>query len=841
MIFEKLADGIMKRSKLIIAIWVVALVCSAPFIMKAMDKLSYDMGGMSDDKSESLEGARIIGANFDNSGDNPLEVGILVITFQNTEGGKAAAAALAEELRSRSSEYKDKNGVSKLSGAVPYGMYEKDGKGMQLVAFMYTPAMHSKASDDTQNLRDWIAGMAVSGEIQTYLTGSPAINYDMMKGAAHDISYIDVFSVGLILILVGLFFRSIFASAMPPVTIGVAIGLAFCALFFVGEFMDVFFITQMFIIVSMLGAGCDYCIFIIARYKEERRKGADHPAAMKDAIMWAGESITTSGLAVMIGFGSMYICSFSVISGMGMMLAIGIAIALLAALTLITSILNLLGEKMFWPSKIESFREGSKSMKGWYGKFSRLGDKYFHVSVKFSIKHAKAIVIAAVLITVPAAYVMMTSPSSYDMMGTMMTGDSKKGLDSVEEYTNGGMMMPTYEVVEFANPVASVTWLPGKIPQLRWDSNGNYALANSLSGRIAASDAENIGAVSSLVKWQELASMTMAGGVVKNPGESDNDYLLRLFTDPAKGLLVNPDMPQSMKMTLSQLYGETVKMAARQSLAWDSPLYCGMADYVLNYKTGSLGGIKGGSEMLLTHVKYTVLTKDQAMSDRSIDSLHKVKDAVGAFGKDNPGVLKATWLTGTAAVMFEISEEVNKEFLKVIVLAMVLIFFLLLFVLKSYFTPLRSIATIMMSVVWTVAITHLIFGSLMGAGVVWMVPIILIVICLGLGMDYDILLTTRIKENHLHRGMSNDEAITEAVVSSGSVITICGLIMGGAFGTLMLSGMVLLKEFGFALCFAILVDALLVRTYLVPALMHLMGEWCWKGPKFMHRKLRKTE
>jgi len=68
------------------------------------------------------------------------------------------------------------------------------------------------------------------------------------------------------------------------------------------------------------------------------------------------------------------------------------------------------------------------------------------------------------------------------------------------------------------------------------------------------------------------------------------------------------------------------------------------------------------------------------------------------------------------------------------------------------------------------------------------------------------------------------------------VITICGLIMGGAFGTLMLSGTAMLQEFGFALCFAILVDALLVRTYIVPAAMHLLGELNWKGPKFLHKK-----
>ena len=107
--------------------------------------------------------------------------------------------------------------------------------------------------------------------------------------------------------------------------------------------------------------------------------------------------------------------------------------------------------------------------------------------------------------------------------------------------------------------------------------------------------------------------------------------------------------------------------------------------------------------------------------------------------------------------------------------------------------------------------------------------IILFVICLGLGMDYDILLTTRIKEN-VTKGMTNDEAILHAVEKSGAVITICGLIMGGAFLTMALSTSPMLMEFGFALGFAIAVDALIIRTYIVPAIMHLMGDLNWKGP-----------
>lgn len=202
---------------------------------------------------------------------------------------------------------------------------------------------------------------------------------------------------------------------------------------------------------------------------------------------------------------------------------------------------------------------------------------------------------------------------------------------------------------------------------------------------------------------------------------------------------------------------------------------------------------------------------------------------------DGSFVFSQVWVSGTAAVMVEISDVMNAEFLKIELTAIILIIMLLFFVMRSYLTPIRSVATIFMSVIWTVAITHLLFDGLMHDGVLWILPIILLVICLGLGMDYDILLTTRIREYRMSKGMDNDTAITQAVLHSGSVITVCGLIMGGTFGTLMFSSTVMLQQMGFALCFAILVDALIVRTYIVPAAMHLMGEWNWKGPRFLHR------
>ena len=265
----------------------------------------------------------------------------------------------------------------------------------------------------------------------------------------------------------------------------------------------------------------------------------------------------------------------------------------------------------------------------------------------------------------------------------------------------------------------------------------------------------------------------------------------------------------------------------------------GTVDYIVNDSLGLIGGTFTASADGtgdVTYIKLSASTHESAMSPTSMDSIAFIQRVVSSFVSENPEIT-ASWVTGTAVIMYDISEIISGEFTQIEILVIVLIIILLFFVMRSYTIPFRSVATILMSICWTLAATHLLFGD----EVTWLIPLILLVICLGLGMDYDILLTTRIKENVRANGMTNDEAIHHAVVHSGSVITICGLIMGGAFGTLMLSSMGMLQQFGFALCFAILCDALIVRTYIVPAVMHILGDWNWKGPKFLTRSGKPQE
>lgn len=846
MIFEKLANFVIKHAKLILAVWIIVLLASAYPALHASEKFSYSTTSMGSSTNESIDGMLIIQDHFESQTDSESMQMILII-YDTADASNLTK--LDEKLVAIPAS------DDKISAVIAAGSYDNDDntKHMLLYAVSYkTGQSADNIANDTSNLRKLVNGAAdeafkdTATSYDTYVTGTPAISYDASVAMTGDLARVDPISIFLILVLIGLFFRSLVTSAAPPITIGVAYALVLCALFLIisAFSLEIYYVIEMLLIVSMLGAGCDYCIFILSRYREERRRGLEHVDACRAAITWAGESVFTSGMAVMIGFGAMMICDFRLVSTMGMGLAIGIVFALLAALTLMSSLLVLLGDKLFWPTGASS----EKLEQGYMLKMGNLAKKYFEKSTHFSIKHAKAIVVATILFTVPMAYIYTTSDDSYDMIGSMMTGESQEGMIVLTDYAGGGAIMPNYAVIETEQPLAQINYIifpdGSKVGLLTWN-DASYVDATRLelkamTDEIAAKD--NVADVyfssvdkmtgKPLTTWNDICTVIAGSGLVP-PGTPIKDVLLGL---PA--ILELPVTASAMIEKAAAIFTPEfcTAITGEPTPAYDNETIKKLMDWLLFIQTGTLGTtVVNETTSSVNYLNLTMATKEQAMSDKSIDTVGQFRTIVHDHVSKSD-LLKESWITGTAAVMVEIKDVVDKEFLKVELTAIILIILLLFIVLKSYITPIRAVGTIFMSVIWTVAITHLLFDNVLHAGVLWILPIMLIVICLGLGMDYDILLTTRIREYRFNKGMDNDEAIRQAVLHSGSVITLCGFIMGGTFGTLMLSSTVMLQQMGFALCFAILVDALVVRTYIVPAMMHLLGKWNWVGPKFLTGK-----
>jgi RND superfamily putative drug exporter len=111
-------------------------------------------------------------------------------------------------------------------------------------------------------------------------------------------------------------------------------------------------------------------------------------------------------------------------------------------------------------------------------------------------------------------------------------------------------------------------------------------------------------------------------------------------------------------------------------------------------------------------------------------------------------------------------------------------------------------------------------------------PLFLFAILFGLSMDYHMLLLNRIKEGH-DNGLSTDESVSQGVRLTAGQITSAAAIMVGVFGAFALGRNVEMQQFGIGLGVAVLIDATLIRSVLLPASMKLMGDINWYLPKWL--------
>jgi RND superfamily putative drug exporter len=113
-------------------------------------------------------------------------------------------------------------------------------------------------------------------------------------------------------------------------------------------------------------------------------------------------------------------------------------------------------------------------------------------------------------------------------------------------------------------------------------------------------------------------------------------------------------------------------------------------------------------------------------------------------------------------------------------------------------------------------------------------PVIVLSILFGLAMDYEVFLASRIREEYVKDGDPH-RSITRGVKGVGRVIVAAAIIMGVVFWAFVLSDDRTVKSFGLGLGVAILVDALIIRMLMVPAVMHLLGRRAWWIPRWLDR------
>jgi putative drug exporter of the RND superfamily len=198
---------------------------------------------------------------------------------------------------------------------------------------------------------------------------------------------------------------------------------------------------------------------------------------------------------------------------------------------------------------------------------------------------------------------------------------------------------------------------------------------------------------------------------------------------------------------------------------------------------------------------------------------------------------------GATALQTDFSHVLASKLPLFVAVVVLLAFLLLMAVFRSLLIPLVASVMNLLSVGAALGIMNAVFSwgwghSLFGisgtAPVEVFVPVLMFSILFGLSMDYEVFLVSRMHEQWL-LSQDNDAAVTLGQAETGRVITAAAAIMILVFGSFILGGSIVIKQFGIGLAGAILIDAFIVRTVLVPSLMHLIGRANWWLPSWLDR------
>jgi putative drug exporter of the RND superfamily len=619
-----------------------------------------------------------------------------------TAADRSAARDLAATLQ-------DKRGglIGGTEGPIP----SEDGRALLVVTSV------RNSPDDSQAYLDAVSGIrAAAHELR-----GDGLAVEVTGAAGYGADAIDVFgdingqlllaAGGLVLILLILIYRSPIFWAIPFFTVllaevssrGFGYLLAEAGVTINGQ-------TGGILPVLVFGAGTDYALLLVSRYREELRRNDDKHAAMRIALSNAGPAILASGLTVMAALLVLLLADVNSTAGLGPIGALGVGLAMVFMLTMLPAALTIFGRKAFWP-----FIPYGPSGEGVHGRVATRLARYSHQTDethgswrRIGERVARRPrVIAGVTITV-----LLVMCAGFLQLDTGLTNgnsfrgevEAVKGNDLLAQHFPAGANVPSTVIVPSGDDVAAVR-------------------------------------------------DTLAG-------------------DPAVAAVGQPEQgPPGTKLSLQ------LKLDPYSTAAFDQ----------------------------IPHLRAVA------------------KQAGGA------DVL----IGGPTAESYDYRTAAARDNKVIIPIALVVVFVILAGLLRALFAPAMLVATNILSFAAALGLGIFFFQNVFGfPGEDPSLPLLSFVFLVALGIDYNIFLMARVREEAFEHG--THEGMLRGLAVTGAVITSAGIVLAGTFSALAVLPLVFLTEIGFVIAVGVLLDTFVVRSIVVPALTFSFGRRIWWPSRLAH-------
>jgi len=578
-----------------------------------------------------------------------------------------------------------------------------------------------QAADHIATLRGVVDRADGGDGFEVLLAGQGALNEDFNTIAEEDLRQGETIGVVVALVVLVAVFGAIVAALLPIGLAVLAIAAAIGLVALLGLVFDFsFFVTNM---ITMMGLAVtiDYSLFIVSRYREERRAGHDRLDAIELAGATASRAVLFSGITVVLALVGMLLIPTTIFRSLASGAILVVITAVAASLTLLPALLGLLGDR------IDALRVRRRSSL----ERQRQGGIWVAIS-RAAMRRPVLSLLAAV------AFLVVASTSVFDLRtgfaGVSTLPDdfaSKRAFTVLATEFSGGLTTPVEVVVD--------------------GDAGDQAVRQGVE-KLRALLAADRGFGPSTVQVNDARDLSVvSASVTGDPsGAAAVDAVTRIREDY---------VPQAFPA------GTPANVLVGGETAFNKDFFD---------LTGTYTPIVFGFVLLLSLLLLTVVFRSIVVPVKSI--LLNLLSVGAAYG-----ILVAVFQKGGPAIGRRLADLLG-------------------------FQQVDAIEA-------------------------WL-PLFLFSVLFGLSMDYHVFLLSRIRE-HYDRTGDNAESVAEGVRTTARIITGAALIMVAVFGGFAAGRLVSFQQMGFGLAVAVLIDATIIRSVLVPAAMKLLGDWNWYLPSWL--------